>query len=499
MKKIVLKSGVFGYYNQKSPVKSGLDLRNWLKKELDYFGLKVDDPCCDNDGIPVDTDTRLTNPHISSVNLCFDLLNVITNAVTIDAICIPLADINIHTTLSIAGTDLVFVNETGVPVSLDLCPVVKLCETVTTLDSVTLAGDMLTITYTGENGVPQVQTVDLTTLSQTLAVDGNGGLTISDGNTVDLCPTVKACETQTTLDSVILSPSNILTIQYTGENGVAQTQTVDLSALAIDINIASVSFNPLTGDLTVTETDSTVHTVTIAPFVETVTTLTGVQATGKVIGTYTSEDATVTDIRETVTSLTANPNGTVTFVNENGVSVTSSLQVQTPITANDSALIDFTTSGVDNHTITATIVPSSTVGQVLTTSGVGVVTWETPLASSSFTLAGNAGTNQVITTGDTLAIQGAANSGIITTGVATDTLTIALREQKDTFTSLTSGTTVTASQTPIGATLDVYRNGLLKELTTEYTVSGTTITFSVPFGVSTGATGGETVILKYRY
>lgn len=158
---------------------------------------------------------------------------------------------------------------------------------------------------------------------------------------------------------------------------------------------------------------------------------------------------------------------------------------------------DVAVSAINTVTITPPV--GTATGQVMTWNNTTSV-WEavTPVTGSTFTVAGTAGTNQTISAGDTLTITGAAN-GILVTGTATDTLTIALREQYDTSTGLTSGTTVTATQTPIASTLRVYRNGLKKTLTTDYTLSGTTVTFTTAFGVSGGAAGGETVELDYRY
>lgn len=162
--------------------------------------------------------------------------------------------------------------------------------------------------------------------------------------------TIDTNETLTVLGQPTLSAGNILTIPYTDEDGVTNNVTVDLSALAIDINTASFTYNPLTGDLVITETDGSVHTVDIGPFVETVTTLTNTQATGNIIGTYTNEDGTVVNIRET------------------------------PLTVVDSGLIDLSTSGTADHTLTATILPGS-AGDVLTTVG-GVPTWQAPVAGA---------------------------------------------------------------------------------------------------------------------
>lgn len=123
--------------------------------------------------------------------------------------------------------------------------------------------------------------------NQTLSLSGNS-LTIAGGNTVvlpaDVVTTVTNTitghkiadytnesgavvaidETVTALGTPTLA-GNILTIPYTDENGVVNNRTVNLSALAIDINVASLSYNPVTGEITLTETDSTTHVIDIGP------------------------------------------------------------------------------------------------------------------------------------------------------------------------------------------------------------------------------------------
>lgn len=117
----------------------------------------------------------------------------------------------------------------------------------------------------------------------------------------------------------------------------------------------------------------------------------------------------------------------------------------------------------------------------------------------TFIVAGNAGTSQTIASGNTLSIQGASNSGVVTTASATDILTIEVKQQIDTFFPTSGTSTVTASQTPLTGYLQVFRNGIIQDLTDDYTVSGTTITFVTAFGASTGATFSEKVKLVYRY
>lgn len=166
----------------------------------------------------------------------------------------------------------------------------------------------------------------------TLIDNGDNTFTYTDelGNTTTFTQGVP--ETQTTLDSAILTVGNVLEIQYTGENGLPQTVSVDLSTLAIDINVSSLIYNPLTGEIVLTETDGSTHTIDIGPFVETITILTdnnngsftyvneaGTSVTwtetnttitntviGNKIADYTSEDSTVTAINETITTISGN-------------------------------------------------------------------------------------------------------------------------------------------------------------------------------------------------
>jgi hypothetical protein len=250
MKHLILKSGIFKYLNDGNKVTDNeVDLRTWLYRELKRFGFSPNDPCCDEDDTPTstveNTDTRLTNPHVNGSNLCFDILNVITNTTTVNAVCIPLEDINIVTSISLNNTNLEYVDEDGDTTSINLCPVVEACETVTTV----VDNEDGTFTYTNEAGT---------------------SVTINTGGV----------ETLTTLDSATLNGSNVLTIQYTGENGLPQSVSVNLSSLATDINIASMAYNPLTGVITITETDSTIHTVDIGPTLAT----NGLQMIGNDIG-----------------------------------------------------------------------------------------------------------------------------------------------------------------------------------------------------------------------
>ncbi len=151
---------------------------------------------------------------------------------------------------------------------------------------------------------------------------------------------------------------------------------------------------------------------------------------------------------------------TLTYTNKAGVSTNLTLPAATPetaLTAVDSATIDFTTSGAANHTLTAVVKPSTTNGHVLTTVA-GVATWVAPVAVSSTT------------------------------------------EKVDSYTSLNSGTVVTLTSTPAAGTLPlVFRNGRFQLSGPDYTIAGTTITFSTAFGVSGGVVGPEQVAVHYKF
>jgi len=79
-------------------------------------------------------------------------------------------------------------------------------------------------------------------------------------------------------------------------------------------------------------------------------------------------------------------------------------------------------------------------------------------------------------------------------------ITVGIQTQTDIFTGLTSGTTVTLTQTPI-TILYGDRNGLgqLEGVGFDYTISGTTVTFNTAFGSSVGGAEVETVKFVYLY
>lgn len=125
MKRLILKSGTTQYKNQLYEASHGeVDMKRWLYSQLKAFHLDPSDDCCETYVPPigtVDTDTRLTNPHVVGSNMVFDLLNVIDNTTTSNFISIPLSSLNINTTLVDNGNGTAtYTNESGVATTITL-------------------------------------------------------------------------------------------------------------------------------------------------------------------------------------------------------------------------------------------------------------------------------------------------------------------------------------------------------------------------------------------
>ena len=106
-------------------------------------------------------------------------------------------------------------------------------------------------------------------------------------------------------------------------------------------------------------------------------------------------------------------------------------------------------------------------------------------------------TIDVVNNHETLVFNG--TNGLIPT-VSSNQISYGLRIQRDSFLGLTSGNTVTLTQTPLEL-LFVSRNGQIKlpGIGNDYTISGTVITFSTSFGPSIGGAGSENIQVNYTY
>jgi hypothetical protein len=83
--------------------------------------------------------------------------------------------------------------------------------------------------------------------------------------TVDLTPLVKAAETTTILNYNAATKS----LSYTDEDGTVSV--IDLSALAVDVNLSSGAYDPATFVLTLTDSDGSLVTVNLADLKKTIT------------------------------------------------------------------------------------------------------------------------------------------------------------------------------------------------------------------------------------
>ncbi len=259
-------------------------------------------------------------------------------------------------------------------------------------------------------------------------------------------------------------------------------------------------------------------------------------------------------------SITPGTNGQVLTTDATGT-VVWALPTAAAFASNDTNCIDFSGLGTVADPLTADLIldpagnlectaaglrvePSPNVGDVLTTSAVGVVTWEP--GGGSFSIVGQDLVTEVVNAGDTITFVG--TNGITVDVSATDTVNVSLdlcdavfpptligndgvlvpgnapncvrtlvndvrcgvlagtingvefvpisaylEVFQDVFTPAVGDTVVNATDTPI---LRVYRNGLIQIEGVDYTVAGTAVTFTVPFGNSGGGAGLETVVLE---
>ena len=106
--------------------------------------------------------------------------------------------------------------------------------------------------------------------------------------------------------------------------------------------------------------------------------------------------------------------------------------------------------------------------------------------------------------GTSSSVSGGYTSGILTITVGSSTAVIPLNQESvetrtlvsNTF-YLSTGNSVTLTETPLVALpFEVYRNGLLQD-SDRYAIIAKTVTFVSSFGNSEGATGNETIKIKY--
>ncbi len=213
-------------------------------------------------------------------------------------------------------------------------------------------------------------------------------------------------------------------------------------------------------------------------------------------------------ITDGTTSQVVNSGDTLTITSGNGITATVSatdiltLLVKISTDANNDITIG-TDGGIylsKNNLLTNVTWNDATNNLVLTfDSGATVnVPIVDNVANFLFDLSISDGvTTDVVNNHETITFNG--TNGLRPT-VSSNQVSYGLRIQRDSFLGLTSGTTVTLTQTPLEI-LFVSRNGQIKlpGVGNDYTISGTTITFSTSFGPSVGGAGSENIQVNYTY
>lgn len=221
---------------------------------------------------------------------------------------------------------------------------------------------------------------------QKLRLDNNSGyLSITDGNSVFLGTLIKSLGITTPVIDFRIS-GYIITLVYTDAQGVIQTKTVDISAVAQG------------GAITVTDTASVNLTFASA-------------------------------------NLSANVNIS-SFAGNSIVTKNDGLWApalaETPLVANPSSTLLFVTSGVDGHTLTGSVKISSNPGNKIQVAGDGLLVGDMTtyiLAGTNITLTGvgSAGNPYIISSGgfaDTpLSVNDSSSFHFISSGTAGHTLT----------------------------------------------------------------------------
>lgn len=177
--------------------------------------------------------------------------------------------------------------------------------------------------------------------------------------------------------------------ELTADNAGSVTVTVTPSTVVDSAGGSKINYT-VKGSVkvdgtTITE-DPTTHVLSAKA--ETITSVTGVQATGHTIGTYNAEDATATPIKESVTALSLS-GSTLTFKDENGASTDLTL----PSGGSSVSVTQTVTSGTELATVTVNGVPTKIYAPVGKTYAQTVYTNGPPSTASIFDLNNPPATN----------------------------------------------------------------------------------------------------------
>jgi hypothetical protein len=342
-----------------------------------------------------------------------------------------------------------------------------------------------THTDVGGNIVDVEETV--TTITNTVTGHLIGTYTNEAGAVVNINETV------TTLGSLTLV-GNILTVPYTDENGVVTNRTIDLTSLAIDVNVTSLTYNPVTGEIILTETDGTQHIVDIGPFVE--TTITVVDSNSiDLTSSGTSGHTIQADVK-------VDPASCGLSITANGLLSTAIVNVV------DSNSVDLTKTGCD---ITADVKISGTAGNDIVVNADGLFV-DVPscedIQDCVGTMFGNAGLayndggNNFTTTGTSGQVyeaDGAGSGSWVTPAAGHVPVTVVDSTTVDLTASGTDNQTITAAvniSSTAGNDLIVNADGLFVDVTANETPFVANDSDTVDFTVS--GTNGHTLTAEVK-
>lgn len=191
-------------------------------------------------------------------------------------------------------------------------------------------------------------------------------------------------------------------------------------------------------------------------------------------GNGVTATVSATDLLTIAASLSADVGNDITFGSDGGLYLSK-----------DSLLTNVTWDDATNNLI-LTFDNGSTVNVPIVDS---ISSWLADFTISDGT------TTDIVNNHETVVFEGIQG---IKTVVSANKVTFSLDRQEEMFDNLTTGNTVTVSIPPT-QTLDVYRNGIRQTAgaTNDYTVSGSTYTFTVAFGPSGGGTGADRIQIVY--
>jgi len=226
--------------------------------------------------------------------------------------CIDPTDAETLTTIgyNAANQTIDYVDEDGVITSLPI----------TTLETTTLVTDTLAVgniigRYTNEDG----SSVDLVETVSMLFDNGDQTFTyVNEAGTASLIDITQMETLSTVINTIAGNPIGT----YVDEDGNQTVLNETISELAANAD----------GSITFTGEDGLPTTLSIGDL-ETLSSVTNVLAAGNRIGSYTDEDGTSIDLRETVTSLADNNDGTFTFTHEGGSTTTLDIRNLETLTA----------------------------------------------------------------------------------------------------------------------------------------------------------------------